>query len=135
LPRTLSSSVKVRYALPREKVERIVLTYLSKLQKKYDLKLGVLFGSYVKGTYSFGSDVDVLIIASDIPKDLSKRFSALLDLELPIQIQTFGYVTEEFTKMLKEKHPFIIEILKHGKILYASPDYKNLVETQFIERT
>jgi len=129
LPRMSSNSVKVSYALSRGKVEKILSAYLSKLQTKYDLKLGVLFGSYAKGSYVFGSDIDVLIVASDLPKDLSKRFSALLDLELPIQIQTFGYTVEEFTKMLKEEHPFIIEVLRKGKILYATPDYKNLIET------
>jgi len=129
LPRASFNSVKVRYALSKEKVEKVLSAYLSKLQKKYNLKLAVLFGSYAKGAYSFGSDIDVLIVASDLPKDLSKRFSALLDLELPIEVQTFGYTIEELTKMLKEEHPLIIEILKHGKILYATSDCKNLVKT------
>lgn len=128
MPRTSSNSVKVRYALSREKVEKILSEYLRRLKMRYNLKLVVLFGSYAKGNYTFGSDIDVLIVASDLPKDMSKRFSALLDLELPIQIQPFGYTTQEFTKMLKETHPFLTEVLREGRILYATPYYKRLVE-------
>jgi len=129
MPRRSSNSVKVRYALSKAKVEKILSAYLDRLQTKYDLRLAILFGSYAKGSYSFGSDIDVLIVASDLPKDLNKRFSALLDLELPIQIQTFGYTIEEFTKMLEEEHPLITEVLSKGKVLYATSDYRNLIET------
>jgi len=133
LPRKLSNSVKVRYAPSKAKVEKILSAYMGRLQAKYDLKFAVLFGSYAKGSYSFGSDIDLLIVASDLPKDLTKRFSALLDLELPIQIQTFGYTIEEFTKMLKEEHPFVTEVLRKGEVLYATPDYRNLIETHCLQ--
>ena len=121
--------MKVKYALSKERVEKILSLYLRRLRSKFDLKLGVLFGSYAKGNYSWGSDIDVFLVASDFPQDPSERFSVLMDLELPVEIQPLGYTTQEFRKMSKEGHPLTTEVLKEGQILYATPDYRSLVET------
>jgi len=109
-------------------VEKVLSVYFRRLRSKFNVKLGVLFGSYAKGNYSWGSDVDVFIVASDFPQDMSKRFSMLVDLKLPLQIQPFGYTIQEFRKMLRERQPLIAEVLKKGEILYAAPEYKRLVE-------
>jgi len=123
-----SGSVRIRYAPSKERVEKILSKYFKNLANKLDLKIGILFGSYAKGNYSWGSDVDLLIVASNLPENQSKRFSILMDPDLPIQIEPFGYTTQEFKKMLDEKHPIVIEALSKGKILYASQDYRRLVE-------
>lgn len=119
-----SDSVKIKYALPEEKVEEIVSTYVDKLKLEIDILLAVLFGSYAKGNYSFGSDIDVLVVAEHLPEDLSKRFSLLADNELGYEIQSFGYTRKEFDKMLEERHPLALEVLKTGKIIYLKPSYK-----------
>lgn len=123
-----SDSVKIKYAPSKERVEKVLSVYFKRLRSKFDVKLGVLFGSYAKGSYSWGSDIDVLIVASDFPKDMSKRFSMLVDLKLPLQVQPFGYTVQEFRKMLKERHPLITEVLKEGQVLYATQEYRSLVE-------
>lgn len=128
MPGTSSNSVKVRYALSKGKVEKILSEYLRRLQMKYDLKLFILFGSFAKGNYTYRSDIDVFIVASDLPKDLSKRFSALLDLDLPAQIQPFGYTTQEFTQMMQKKHPFLTEVLRKGRILFSAPNYNRFLK-------
>jgi hypothetical protein len=112
------------YALPKETVEKIVSTYIDSLKPRIDILLAMLFGSYAKGNYSFGSDVDILIVAEHLPKDLSKRISLLMDSEVGCEIQPFGYTKKEFDKMLKERHPLALEVLKTGKIVYLKPGYK-----------
>jgi len=52
----------------------------------------------------------------------------LVDLKLPLEIQPFGYTIQEFRKMLRERHPLITEVLKEGQILYATQEYRSLVE-------
>jgi len=129
LRRRLSGSVRVRYAPSRERIEEILSAYFKRLSLKFDLKLGVLFGSYAKGNYSWGSDVDVFVVASGLPIDQSERFSALLDLDAPVELQPFGYTPQEFRKMLMRGHPLVNRVLREGQILYATPDYRSLVET------
>jgi len=119
-----SDSVKIKYALPEETVEKIVSTYIERLKRRIDILLAILFGSYAKGNYSFGSDIDVLVVAEHLPEDLSKRFSLLADNELGYEIQPFGYTRKEFDKMLKERHPLALEVLKTGKIIYLKLGYK-----------
>jgi len=116
--------VKIKYALPEETVEKIVSTYIERLKRRIDILLAILFGSYAKGNYSFGSDIDVLVVAEHLPEDLSKRFSLLADNELGYEIQPFGYTRKEFDKMLKERHPLALEVLKTGKIIYLKLGYK-----------
>jgi predicted nucleotidyltransferase len=120
--------VRIRYAPSKEKVEKMLSRYFRNLKDRFDLKLGVLFGSYAKNSYCWGSDVDLLIVASDLPENLAERFAVLVDSKLPIQIQPFGYTTVEFEKMLKGKNSLLTEALLNGKIIYTTRDYRSLVE-------
>ena len=63
MPRKLSNSVQVFYPKfdKRELIE-IIDKKLEKLKKRLPLMLVVLFGSYARGNYTVGSDVDLLVI-------------------------------------------------------------------------
>lgn len=78
----------------------------------------ILFGSFVKGNVHKSSDVDLIIIAKDIPSKFLERLDRvykILDPDFPIDILV--YTPEEIEKM-KEKNPFIRKALEEGVILY-----------------
>jgi len=48
--------------LSREELLRLLAERLPELQQKLPLVLVILFGSYAKGNYTAGSDVDLLVV-------------------------------------------------------------------------
>lgn len=111
--------MKIKYAASKERVEHLIEHYINKIKRNVSLELAIIFGSYAKGNYSWGSDIDLLLVAKKLPTRLIDRQQILIDPNIPIQIQAFAYTPEEFRKMLKENHPLLTEALKNGKIIYS----------------
>ncbi len=114
------STVRIEYAVPRKKVETAIQRYLKRISAKIKLHKAILFGSYAHDDYSPGSDIDIAIVAYDLPRDPGKRFAMLKDTILGLDLQPFAYTSKEWDKMVKTHSSFAIEILKHGKVLVPS---------------
>ncbi len=56
----------------REELKNIIHDYISKLEGKIKLDKVILFGSYAKGTANKWSDIDLLIVSSDLPEKTPK---------------------------------------------------------------
>lgn len=64
-----SSSVRVFYPkLDRTELLRILSHGLQELEAKLPLVRVVLFGSYARGDYTVGSDVDLLVVYQGLPQ-------------------------------------------------------------------
>ena len=117
MPKRSNSTVRIEYAVPRKKVETALQRYLKRISTRIKVHQAILFGSYAHDDYSPGSDIDIAIIADDLPSDPGKRFAMLKDTVLGLNLQPFSYTTEEWEKMIKTHSSFAREIVKHGKIL------------------
>jgi len=63
MPKKLSGSVQIFYPrFNREQVIQAIHQGLENLGRELPLVLVVLFGSYAKGNYTVGSDIDLLVI-------------------------------------------------------------------------
>jgi len=111
--------VRIEYAVPRKKVETALQQYLKRISTQIKVHRAILFGSYAQDNYSPGSDIDIAIIADDLPSDPGKRFAMLKDTVLGLDLQPFAYTTAEWGKMLETDSSFAREIVKHGKILLS----------------
>jgi predicted nucleotidyltransferase len=109
--------VKIEYAVPRKKVETALQHYLKRIRTQVKVHQAILFGSYAQDDYSPGSDIDIAIIADDLPSDPGKRFVMLKDTVLGLDLQPFAYTSEEWEKMVETNSSFASEILKHRKVL------------------
>jgi predicted nucleotidyltransferase len=84
---------------------------LEKLQKiakalnRYRARLVMLFGSMARGNYTDENDIDILIVADDIPNDpretyqITRETTELID----PRIQPITLKTESFLKKLEKK--------------------------------
>lgn len=80
----------------------------------------ILFGSYARGDVHKGSDVD-LIIVGDFNEPFFNRIGKILDLnDTNLDIEPMVYTNEEFKKMVKEKRPFIMNVLDEGFVVYEN---------------
>ncbi|MEZ0343667.1 MAG: nucleotidyltransferase domain-containing protein [Caldimicrobium sp.] len=90
---------------------------LPKLQKLNPERV-ILFGSFVRGEVHKGSDLDLIIIAKDVPLRFIDRLDwayESLDPDFPLDILV--YTPEEIEKM-KLVNPFIKRALKEGLVIY-----------------
>ena len=79
----------------------------------------ILFGSMATGKYGVGSDIDLLVISEDLPKNFLERLRILAELNQTFApIQALGYTPEEFLAMLRRRHPTALFAVAEGKALY-----------------
>jgi Nucleotidyltransferase domain len=55
----------------------------------------VVFGSFERGNYGPGSDVDVFVLLTHSDKSIRDRIPDLLPLEFPVPMDVFPYTTDE----------------------------------------
>jgi uncharacterized protein len=81
----------------------------------------ILFGSYALGNANDNSDLDLLLIKDTDEAPINRAAGvrkSLRDILLPMDILV--YTPSEISKDKERKFTFIHDVLKSGKILYAS---------------
>jgi predicted nucleotidyltransferase len=79
----------------------------------------IVFGSYIYGTPSPDSDLDLLIIidTQDRPVDRHQSVSSLLR-PRPFPLDILVKTPEEIEQAYAQGDPFIVEIITQGRVLY-----------------
>ena len=89
--------------------------YLKKLREILGPISGVVFGSVSRGDFNDASDIDILVIAEELPAHPVRRLEVLLSPWVP-GIDPKGYTRSEF-EQLRQKNQFIQLILEEGIVL------------------
>ncbi|MBP8639267.1 MAG: nucleotidyltransferase domain-containing protein [Dictyoglomi bacterium] len=117
MQKRLSGSVRVFYPkLNREEVVELLLQKFKILEKKLPIIRVVLFGSYAKGNYTVGSDVDILVIY-DGEKRNDDYAIVKKTLNIP-RLEPHIYTKEEYEKI----KDVLEKMTKDGILLF----YKDL---------
>lgn len=90
--------------------------YLKILRKKIGPLTGIVFGSVSRGDFNYASDVDVLVIAKELPSHPLRRIEILLSPWVP-GVDPKGYTPSEFEALKQKNNPFIQSILQEGIVL------------------
>lgn len=99
-------------------------------RKLSDVKLVILFGSYSRGNYTESSDVDILVVSDELPKDPREAFLRAFIMEYP-NIMPTAMNTEVFMNKLRSGSTFILEILEDGRILCANDEFLGKVWEEY----
>lgn len=79
----------------------------------------VLFGSLARGSVGRASDIDLLVVL-DMPGRYMDRLGAVYDaMRHTVAVDALVLTSEEFAE-LRQTRPFIREIDREGKLLYAA---------------
>lgn len=81
----------------------------NKLKKIVGLKEAYLFGSYVKGNFEEGSDIDLLVVGAQDHSQVSRCVS-IFEKRLHREINIVDFSKSEFTKKMNKKDPFLKNI-------------------------
>ncbi len=106
------------------KANKIVKRFINLIIKKFNLKKIIIFGSFARGDYHKGSDLD-LIIVGEFKERFIERIGKIIELNnSDLEIDAMVYTEEEFQKMIKERRPFIEQALEEGIVVYEKRDTK-----------
>lgn len=100
----------------RKRVIRLSTEYVKKLENDIGPFTSVLYGSYARGDFNIGSDIDILIISDNLPANMLERMELLYHY-VEGGIEPKGYTKAEFSKMLNSNNPLVIDALKNGEVL------------------
>ena len=111
-----------------ERVVEAVKQYaLEKLVPKLKPKLVVLYGSFARGDYGPGSDINLLIVAEDVPKTYWDRWSLAYEIVEGFPIDPHIYTPNEFVEMVEEGRTTALDALTEGKTIYADLSFQQQI--------
>lgn len=80
-----------------------------------------LFGSYARGDWGVGSDIDLVIIVRDTSVPFIERARYFDTSDLPLSTDLLVYTEAEWQKMLREGH-FAPRIEREARWFYSDPE-------------
>ena len=103
---------------------KIVKRFVNLIIKKFNLKKIIIFGSFARGDYHKGSDLD-LVIVGEFKERFIDRIGKIIELnDSDLVIEAMVYTEEEFQKMIQERRPFIEQVLEEGIVVYEKKENK-----------
>ena len=103
---------------------KIVKRFVNLIIKKFNIKKIIIFGSFARGDYHKGSDLD-LVIVGEFKERFIDRIGKIIELnDSDLEIEAMVYTEEEFQKMIQERRPFIEQVLEEGIVVYEKKEHK-----------
>ena len=116
--------------LPRERLKAEAeksIRLLMEQAKHLQPRTIILFGSYARGDFTESSDIDLCIIADNMPKEeLARR--TLPDMPGIPKVTIIGFLPEEFLKYIRTIRFLAFDIIADGIIIYDDGLYKKIRE-------
>lgn len=114
--------------LPKKKLklkaERLIERFLLEINQ-FSLKCVILFGSYAKGNFTEDSDIDLCVIAEQLPEDELRRRTLGGFYSTP-KITAIGFYPQELINFLKKGSCFVYDIISDGMVVYDDGCFENI---------
>jgi predicted nucleotidyltransferase len=102
------------YSVNKEQVAQALERFTAACQQRPEVLAIVLFGSFSRGDFGVGSDVDILIILKDSPRPFLDRIPIYQPDRFPVDVDVFPYTWEE----VRNGQPVAGEALATGQVLW-----------------
>jgi uncharacterized protein len=103
--------IKRRRAERKEKID-LARAYVRAIAPRIGVEHAWVVGSVARGDFNVWSDIDVVLIAPDLPETPLSRADLFLD--KPPGVQIVAYTQEEFGVGLARKNPLVLEATRIG---------------------
>ncbi len=104
----------------------------ARLRDEYGAEAVILYGSRADGSARPDSDVDLMIIKSDVPGTANERFremdAVLSDVKKGYSLDARLYTPEQVERTLARGDHFIQDIILQGQALYAGETFAKYIE-------
>jgi len=96
--------------------------YVERVAEHYPDVCGVVFGSYARGDFHDGSDIDLLLVSDAFAASPVERERVLYDLS-PGGIDIFAYRAADIARMVATNHPTVYYARSEGIVLRGTPPW------------
>lgn len=104
----MSHPILVRRRAEQEARIRCAAEWAHGLAKRLDLVAVVVFGSSARGDFNKWSDIDVLVVANELPQGARERLAFLME-GAPAGVQPVGWTPDEFADRRRRNDPIARE--------------------------
>lgn len=107
--------------MTKRQIKQKAVEIADQIVEKYRPEKIILFGSAAWGNFTADSDMDFLIIKSDVPErgiDRQYMVDKLID-RRGVALDFLVYKPEEVEERMRLGDPFIKEIISKGKVLHG----------------
>lgn len=101
--------------------------YVDALSGGLDLVGAAVIGSVARGDFNVWSDIDVLVVARDLPQRYLDRASLLASVPAP-RVQAFGFTPQELGEALVKGDPRVVELQRDGVLLAGEAKLRALLD-------
>jgi hypothetical protein len=123
----MHEALAARYA-ERARLIAIARLYVEQLSARVVPVAAIVAGSVARGDFNVWSDVDVVIVAEDLPARALDRID-LLTADAPPGLQPFGYTLAELEEERRRGNPLVCSALSEGIALAGADFVAGLRET------
>jgi uncharacterized protein len=92
--------------------------YTRQLSARLTVRAAYVVGSVARGDFNVWSDVDVVIVADDLPSRVPERMAVLVA-DAPPRVQPVGFTPAEFERARSKGNPLVIEALERGVVVHV----------------
>ncbi len=92
----------------------IARRYAEKVRKRLPVEMVILYGSYLEGTATEYSDIDIAVIVAELPADYLEASAELFSLVRGINTR----IEPVLLCKKYDKSGFLESVLKRGKVIY-----------------
>jgi predicted nucleotidyltransferase len=100
----------------RDRLLGLARDYVEGLEGRLSVRAASVVGSLARGDFNLWSDIDVLVIAEDLPDRAPDR-GMVLGRDAPARIQPVGMTPNEFTRAVDRGNPLAREARTHGILI------------------
>lgn len=112
-----TSTLATRRAVERDRLIAVAAEYLARLGDGLVVDRAVVVGSVARGDFNAWSDVDLVVVAAELPAQHLERY-ALLG-RLPPRLEVVLWTTAEWARALERRNPLAVEAVARGVWLRA----------------
>ncbi len=100
----------------RDRLLALAHGYVDRLAERVPVIAAVVAGSVARGDFNVWSDVDVVVVAENLPSRTPDR-AALLTADAPAGVQAVGFLPDEFEAAMRKGNRLVREAATRGVVL------------------
>ncbi|MBI4517308.1 MAG: nucleotidyltransferase domain-containing protein [Deltaproteobacteria bacterium] len=111
----------------KKRSDDAVARFVAQLGDEVRLRCVLVFGSYARGNFTEGSDIDVCVVADGLPADIFAR-RHLRGRTVIAGMSAMGFTPAEFLELLQAGNFLLLDIMADGVVVFDDGFYQQARE-------